>query len=104
MHARGVSMSLYYRRANDPPDAWTAINQTDHWDFNNQVLLPISPELVLMNGDQLRSTCTWSTALGPVALGQSSSNEMCYFYLYHHRAAGEIPPLIPFYNYVGPPD
>lgn len=103
MHAKGQNIRLEYRYAADPANQWRTLRYLDPWDFTNQILYDIEPPLVLNPGDQLRTTCEWDTANGPIIQGQSSDNEMCYWFLYHYRTLNANPPLLPFYNFVGYP-
>jgi hypothetical protein len=95
MHNKGLAISLEYSRA-ATPNNWQMIVETDPWLFDNQILLPIEPPLVLQIGDQVRTTCTWTTADGPVIQGAGSQQEMCYVFMYHYR-----PQLLPDSAFVG---
>jgi hypothetical protein len=99
MHQRGLSIHTEYRFANDPPDTWRTLIHVDPWDFTHQILYPVDPPIVFNRGDQIRTTCVWTTSMGPVAAGASSQNEMCYTFMYHYRD-----PLLMVGQFVGPPD
>jgi hypothetical protein len=99
MHQRGLSIITEYRTVNDPPDVWHTLVEVANWDFTHQILYPVDPPVVLNAGDQVRTTCTWTTSLGPIAAGASSQNEMCYTFMYHYRD-----PLLPLGYFVGPPE
>lgn len=98
MHQKGLAISTEYRFAGDPPDQWRLLVAVDPWDFTHQILYQINPPLVLNSGDQIRTTCTWTTSLGPVGAGASSQNEMCYTFMYHYAD-----PLLTNFTWVGEP-
>ena len=59
------------------------------YSFTEQNYYKQSPEIQVMNGDQIRVTCTFKNDTGAtVTFGDSSNKEMCFVGMYRYPAAG----------------
>jgi hypothetical protein len=71
MHKKGTHMKVVVNRAN-------GMKETIHdeaFNFDNQRYYMM--DTILMPGDTFTTTCTYS---GPSSFGQSTNNEMCYYF------------------------
>jgi hypothetical protein len=84
MHEIGVHMKSEVMKAGS--STWTTVFDKP-FQFNYQVHYNQKPNLVLMPGDQIRSTCTFmNTTPGHVSFGQSTKQEMCYQFAFSYPA------------------
>jgi len=62
----------------------------DAYDFREQNYYLKTPEIAVLPGDKLETTCTWNNTTGSaVRWGESSNQEMCFTGLYRYPAQNE---------------
>jgi hypothetical protein len=71
MHKKGTHMKVVVNRANGMKET---IHDED-FNFDNQRYYIM--DTILMPGDTFTTTCTYNA---PATFGQSTDNEMCYFF------------------------
>ncbi|MEE2903357.1 MAG: hypothetical protein VYC39_13565 [Myxococcota bacterium] len=83
MHEFGLRITLELKRAGT--SNWEMLTEVPAWDFEDQPNLPIrSTEQQLNVGDQLRTSCWWDTQGRDISFGESTSDEMCFNFIYHY--------------------
>lgn len=83
MHQLGLRITLEVQRGGSGP--WDLLTEVPAWDFEDQPNVSIpAMEQQLDTGDKLRTTCWWDTQGRNVSFGESTSDEMCFNFIYHY--------------------
>jgi len=83
MHEYGLRITLEVRRAGS--NTWDLLTEVPAWDFEDQPNISIPMEEQQLNvDDQLRTTCWWDTQGQSVPFGETTSDEMCFNFIYHY--------------------
>jgi hypothetical protein len=83
MHQLGTRILLELQRGGRGP--WEQVVEIPAWDFEDQPNVPIPMQhQQVMPGDKLRTTCWWNTHGRSIGFGESTSDEMCFHFLYHY--------------------
>jgi hypothetical protein len=82
MHQLGIKSKFELIRGS------TQVLHDGPYDFKEQNYYLKSPEIQVMNGDQIRVTCTFNNPTSQsVTFGESSNKEMCFTGMYRYPAA-----------------
>ncbi len=76
MHELGRGMKSELRRLDGTTEAFVDV---PNFDFNNQGMYPMNPEVIVRPGDSIVTTCTYDNPNPwPVSFGEGTNDEMCF--------------------------